>query len=232
MQARTRTRRPATRRLSLGSLLLAALALPIMLVTLLGLERLTVLPDGINVAFSGISQLFVQLVAVTAAIAVVIGVLNLFNVHLRNLGQFPRGIYSLITLITLVVVVVLHVLERGEVLKVQGEGPNLTLTIMDAVQVVIESALAGLLFFFLVFAAYRLLRHRATIWGALFVGALTIVLIGYSPLTGLEFLSGLRDWVLRVPVNAGTRGLLIGVAIGTIAVGVRVLVSQDRTFRE
>jgi hypothetical protein len=37
---------------------------------------------------------------------------------------------------------------------------------------------------------------------------------------------------LTVPVNAGTRGLLLGVAIGVVAVGVRVLIGQDRTFRE
>ena len=37
---------------------------------------------------------------------------------------------------------------------------------------------------------------------------------------------------MRVPASAGTRGLLIGVSLGTLIVGVRVLLGQDRSFRD
>jgi len=61
---------------------------------------------------------------------------------------------------------------------------------------------------------------------------LVIVLLGFSPLGEVTLLPALREWLLSVPVSAGTRGLLIGVAIGIVVVGVRVLIGRDRTFRE
>lgn len=221
------------RRVRLGAALLAALGIGVALVTLLGLEAAPLIPAEASNGLASLSQILVQIVTIVGALAVVLGILNLLNVHVRQVRQFPRGIYSAVMLITLVVVVVLRILERTASLQVgDSDVPIVTLTLMDALQVVVESALAGLLFFFLVFAAYRLMRRRATIWNYLFVAALVLVLFGYSPLSGLEFLTPIRDWLLAVPVNAGTRGLLIGVAIGTVTVGIRLLIGRDRTFRE
>jgi hypothetical protein len=204
-----------------------------MLLTLFSLERFALLPDDLNAGISATGQILIQLVTIVGAIAVVIGIFNLCGVHLRNLRKFPNGLYSLLTLLSLALVIVLRILERLGILRVEGsDAPLVTMTIMDAVQVVVESALAGLLFFFLVYAAYRMLRRGVTFWNVLFLAALVIVLVGYSPLTGMEFLSTIRSWVLNVPVSAGTRGLLIGIAIGTVTVGVRLLIGQDRTFRE
>lgn len=226
---------PVRQRLRLGSVLLIALTVPIAVLTLLGLERLTLLPEGLNTTVAAISQILIQLVTIVGAIAVVIGILNLVGVHVRNLSKVPGGLYSTVTLITLVAVVIVGLLERTGTLRVTGaatDAPLMTITIMEAVQVAVESALVGLLFFFLVYAAYRLLRRRATIWNLLFIVVLVIALIGYNPPRGLEFLNGLRGWILNVPVHAGTRGLLLGIAIGTVIVGVRLLIGQDRSFRE
>jgi hypothetical protein len=224
----SQTNRP--RRLSFNSILLAIIAIPIALVTLLALAPLPGLPDA-----SPLSQTIVQIVTVAGAIAVIVGILNLLSVHLRKLAamQSVSALYSGITLLTLIVVLVLHFLELRGTLTVGGTGnqPALTLRLMDVLQVVIESALAGLLFFFLVYSAYRMMRRRVSIWGVIFIITLLIVLLGYALPPG-SILASLRDWVLRVPVAAGTRGLLIGVAIGTISVGVRGLIGQDRIFRE
>lgn len=222
---------PRRRRIRLGSVLLAAIAIPVALLTLLGLERFPLLPDDLNAGVVSISQLLIQVVSTVGAIAVIIGVMNLSGVHLRNLRRGLSGFYSLITLLTLVAVVAVRILERAGALQA-GEGPTLSLTLMDALQVAVESALSGILVFFLVYAAYRMMRRRVTFWGLLFVATVVVVLVGYSQRPGLEFLSALREWILNVPVNAGTRGLLLGVAIGTVVIGVRLLIGQDRTFRE
>ncbi len=227
------TSRTPRRRLRLGAALLAALTIGIALITLLGLEPAAPLPAELNATLSTLSQLLIQLVAVIGAIALLLGVLNLTRVHAAQLRKFPRGIYSLILLITLFGVVLLRALERGGVLRVgTGDAPSLSLTVLDAAQAAVESALAGLLFFALVYSAFRLMRNRVTIWNALFIAALVIVLLGFSPLGGATFLPAVREWLLSVPVNAGTRGLLIGIAIGVVVVGVRVLIGRDRTFRE
>ena len=226
-----RTRR---RRTQLGAIFLAAIASSCALITLLSLEPLPVLPDDMRIAAVTIGQMLIQLVTVVGALALIVGVLNLITVHIGKLSGAPTGaIYSAITLLTFIALVVVHILQRLGILKVgtATDSPLLTLTLMDTIQVVIESALAGLLFFFLVFAAYRMMRRRVTVWGLLFVSTLILVLIGSITDTN-SLLAGVREFILRVPVGAGTRGLLIGIAIGTIVVGARVLIGQDRVFRE
>ncbi len=224
------TSRPRSR---IGAIFLAAITIVLAVLTLLGLEPLALLPGDLGNSVISTSQILVQIVTIVGAAAVIIGVLNLLRVHLYKLPT-RQGFYSAITLLTFLAVLGLHAAERLGVLKVTQPATNaplVTLTMMDAVQVVIESALSGLLFFFLVYTAYRLMRRNVTAWGLLFITALVIVLIGYVQPPG-SLLANLRDWLLRVPVTAGTRGLLIGIAIGTVMVGARVLIGQDRLFRE
>ena len=237
--ARPSTPRPARRRFSLAAALLTAITVVFGLLTLAGLAPLPGVDDGTTQLLSQLSTILIQLVTVVGAFALILGVLNLLTVHLNKFSISARGgLYSLITLLTAVAVVVVHVLDRAGVLKALEPGrtpsdsPIVSLTLMDVLQVTLESALAGLLAFFLVYAAYRLLRQRLTAWNVLFLVALIAVLIGYIPLSNLDALSAFRDWLLRVPVSAGTRGILIGVALGTVITGVRLLLGQDRSFRE
>jgi len=64
-----------------------------------------------------------------------------------------------------------------------------------------------------------------------FTGALLLALVGWIPLDGAEVLADAREWLIRVPVSAGARGILIGVGLGTVAAGVRALTGQDRSIR-
>jgi hypothetical protein len=217
----------------LGAALLAALTIAIALITLLGLEPVTSLPPELNRTLSAFSQFLIQLVAVIGVIALLLGVLNLARFHAAQLRHFPRGLYSLLLLLTLFSVLLVRALERSGILRIgDGTAATLSLTILDVAQVAVESALAGLIFFALVYGAVRLMRQRVTLWNALFLAALVIVLLGFSPLGEVTLLPALREWLLSVPVSAGTRGLLLGVAIGIVTVGVRVLIGRDRTFRE
>jgi hypothetical protein len=42
----------------------------------------------------------------------------------------------------------------------------------------------------------------------------------------------IKDWILNVPTLAGVRGILLGVALGTIATGLRILLGADRPYVE
>jgi hypothetical protein len=57
-------------------------------------------------------------------------------------------------------------------------------------------------------------------------------LLGTTPLLGFEWLSDIRDWLIHVPGMAGIRGLLLGVALGTVITGIRVLLGSDRPHSE
>jgi hypothetical protein len=93
----------------------------------------------------------------------------------------------------------------------------------------LQSAFFALVAFFLATAAYRALRARSieTTW--MLVAAL-IVFLGQTPL--FNALTQLKEWILNVPSTAGARGILLGVAIGTIATGLRLIVGLDRPYSE
>lgn len=179
-----------------------------------------------------LAHVTLQVVSVTAAIAVFTGLLNLLTVHLtRFIGAEHGWPYSVITLISAIFVIVLRILDRVEIWPDDMEGEQVSPRLFEAVQVSLESALAALLVFFLVFAAYRLMRREVTPWHLIFTMSVMIVLLGWIPLKNTEVLADLRNWLVEVPVSAGARGLLIGVGLGTVTVGVRVLIGQDRSFR-
>lgn len=211
------------RRARLGSVL-AAFVSGLAIITILGLldqdeTVLAITADG-----------FVQLVAVTAAFAVLIGIFNLLvSVHLRRVLRFRRGwLYSLLTVLAAIGVCVIYILDENKYWSGDLEGETLSPRLFQVLQVTLESALAGLIFFFLVYAAYRLLRSRVTWSSLLFVVTLLVVLLGWLPSSNA---AGLRDWILQVPATSGARGLLIGVGLGTVVVGIRILTAQDRIYK-
>jgi uncharacterized membrane protein YjjP (DUF1212 family) len=134
-----------------------------------------------------------------------------------------------VLIISTLAVIIVTILERANVLR---GSPSITTILLENVQVSIESALAGLLLFALVYGAYRTLRNRPTGWGVLFTLALLIILVAALPLPGFQLLSNVRDWLMDVPVSAGARGILLGIALATVVAGVRVLTGQDRSYRE
>jgi len=82
--------------------------------------------------------------------------------------------------------------------------------------------------FFIVTAAYRTFRLRNLDAGILLATSL-VLLLAQLPL-GAPYLRPLRDWLLSVPVTAAVRGLLLGVALGTMATSLRVLLAIDRPY--
>ena len=173
--------------------------------------------------FGGLSSIALQIALVTTGLALLIGVLNLLNVHIRRvLGRQRGALYSLVLLISFLLVIALWLL---------GEDDANRVLVQDA-QRSVEAALAALLVFALVYGAYRLMRQRVTWAAVLFTAAWLIVLVGALPIEGLGILAGVRDWMLQVPASAGARGLLIGIALGVIVTAVRVIIGQDRAYRE
>ncbi|MBE2271037.1 MAG: hypothetical protein IAE80_22560 [Anaerolinea sp.] len=172
---------------------------------------------------TSLANILLQLVVLTAAVTILIGILNLIGVHFGRVRQRERNWgYSVIVILTTTLVIALWLLDADAA----------TMMLLENVQVAIESALAGLILFALVFGAYRLLRRRVTWSGVLFTVSLLIILIGALPLRETAVLADVRRWLLAVPVSAGARGILLGIALATVVTGVRVLIGQDRSYRE
>jgi hypothetical protein len=204
-------------RLRLGAALTSTIAIGFGLLTLAGL-----LAGEDAGLLSTLTNVFLQLVVITIAFTILIGIVNLLFVHLGRIFGRKRGaLYSLVLVLSFLLVIVTYAAQR-----------DTSLMLLETVQVSVESALAGLLYFALVYGAYRMMRRRVTIWGTLFITVLLVVLIGSLPIPGLSFAKKLSDWLVTIPVSAGARGILLGIALATILTGVRVLTGQDRSYRE
>jgi hypothetical protein len=95
----------------------------------------------------------------------------------------------------------------------------------------LEASAGALLAFAVANAAVRTWRF-GTLEGSLLLLAGLPVLLGSLPLGGdwPAGLGALRDWIVAVPVLAAVRGILLGVALGIMATGLRVLFWIDRPY--
>lgn len=175
--------------------------------------------------------------ALLAGAAVLIGALNLARVHLRKISARAAGWpYSVFTLLGFAAA--LGAALAG-LLPGQAGGPTANAFIQFVLQNVIGAAgaaLAALMAFILVLAGGRLLRRPVTPAAVAFVAAAILALAGMAPALPLlppAASAGLRDlgaWLNQVWAVAGARGLLLGMALGVTATGLRLLLAVDRPY--
>jgi hypothetical protein len=161
---------------------------------------------------------------VIAGFAVLIGVFNLISVHMEKVRLRQKGsLYGALLVISLI-------LTFGFGLLLGPEDPFMRLTV-DAVIVPVESALMAILAVTLIYASIRLLRRRVDLMSILFLVVAILVLFAimptpFGPIPGDQFILDTAGMLSR----GGARGLLIGIALGTLLTGLRVLFGIDRPY--
>lgn len=180
--------------------------------------------------------LFLGWASTGAAVAIWIGVFNLLSVHWKKFNsQSPGWVYSIFLILTLVLVIaagfVAPVLGWG-----QGASNAANVWVFRYIQSAVGASLSGLIAFFLIFAGYRLMRRPPSLMVIVFLIVAILSLIFMTPLPfSLPDFDLLRDvwaWVPRVLAVAGARGLLLGVGLGIVATGLRILLALDRPYGE
>jgi hypothetical protein len=171
-------------------------------------------------------QLFLQWAIILAAVALLVGVLNLGLVHLRRVGNGGmNAIYSTVLLIGLVVTFLIGV--------VLGTHHELSLLIFNTIQLPVEITLMAILSVSLAYASARMLNRRLSVFSVVFVLTALLVLLGTAqfPWGGIPFLGDVILPLLRdVFATAGGRGILLGVSLGAIATSLRILLGADRPY--
>jgi hypothetical protein len=159
-----------------------------------------------------------------AAVALVLGNINLLGVHARRASA--GNPYSLVLVISALAV---FVLALTDFLGLTEEGVTTSLSLIQAP---LEAAVAVLLAFFLLFAGFRLLRRQRSGWSVLFIVSAVVVMLSKTHLPSLfDNLFGWLDVIISdVIVVAGMRGILIGVALGAVAVALRILTGSERPY--
>ena len=104
---------------------------------------------------------------------------------------------------------------------------------LTSIQVPLEASLMAVLAITLAYSSLRLLQSQHNLMGFCFFIAVIIFLLLNSGV--LSFLSGipplqeLVSGVSQVPI-AGARGILIGVALGSLLTGIRIWLGSDRPY--
>ena len=161
---------------------------------------------------------------VIAGFAVLIGVFNLIAVQMEKIRtRQTEGIYGAVLVISLIV-------TAGFGLILGPEDPFIQVAV-DAVIVPVGSALMAILAVTLVYASIRLLRRRVDLMSVLFLIVAVLFLFAlmptpFGPIPGGQIIVNLAGMFSR----GGARGLLIGIALGTLLTGLRVLFGIDRPY--
>jgi hypothetical protein len=177
----------------------------------------------------GVRTMVLQWAVILAAAALLLGVVNLLAVHLSKIGAQEKGWPYSAVLVGALGVTLLVGLFFGE------ESP-LVLSFFQYIQQPVESTLAGLLAISLTLGVVRLLSRRRDLRTYVFLVTAFIVLLGTGPWLiasngGLHQLMGeARAWLSQVWAAGAARGLLLGVALGATATGLRILLAADRPY--
>jgi hypothetical protein len=170
---------------------------------------------------------------VLAAVALLVGIINLLTVHFKKMGADNENSgYSLILVIALLLTLVIGIIDMVQSYLLGHPNFLMTNWIFTYIQLPIETSLLAVTAVSLTYAAASILRKRMDIFSITFFFVILLVLLGsFSiPPTTLPFLHVIRDWIVRVPALGGARGLLIGIALGTITTGIRILMGTDRPY--
>jgi hypothetical protein len=162
-------------------------------------------------------------VTILAAFALLLGILNLLRNHASRVVAGGSGRFASVFLILgLLCTFVLAVLWPG----------SLALRwVFDHVYYPLQSTTAALLAFFVVSAAYRAFRLR-NLEAAILLGSSLVILVTQLPFSGSisPVLPRIREWMMAVPVTAAMRGMILGIALGTMSTSLRILLAVDRPY--
>jgi hypothetical protein len=168
----------------------------------------------------------VEWVIVLAGVAGLVAIVHLLSVHWRKMtARRNKNFNSAFLLIAFVITFI-----TGVALK---PGHPTMQRIVTHIQVPIEASLMGVLAISLTVAAIRLFQKRGGWMSIVFaISAFVFLVIGSGFLSASANIPVLKDVLAAVnalPI-AGARGILIGVALGSLTTGLRVLLGSDRPY--
>jgi hypothetical protein len=161
---------------------------------------------------------------ILGGMAVLVGIFNLIAVQMEKIRTRQKGgSYGALLVVSLI-------FTFGLGLILGPNHPYMRFTV-NAIIVPAEASLMAILAVTLIYASIRLLRRRLDVTSVLFLAAAVIFLIATMP-TPFGAIPGSRAILdlLSMFSDGGARGLLIGIALGTLLTGLRVLFGVDRPY--
>ena len=179
-----------------------------------------------NSSFGAPRVAIVHWAVILAGAAVFVGIVNLLSVHFNKILKKDKDrVYSL-----LLIAALLLTLTYGLILSPTDP---IMVNVFNAVILPVEASLMAIMAVTLIYAAIRLLRRRVDLMTLVFLGFAVLVMLGAAPQPFFQLpLVGdlLRPKIINILSTSGARGILIGVSLGTLLTGLRVLIGADRPY--
>jgi len=177
---------------------------------------------------SGLRSLLIDWAIIIAGMAVLVGVANLVFVQMEKVrSRNKNGLYSGVLVISLILTFGLGLVYKPDHVYMQ--------TIMNAIIIPVEASLLAILAVTLIYASIRLLRRRIDLMSVIFLVSAVLFLLAVmpTPFALNSYVQIFQNFILDFAgmfSRSGARGLLIGVALGTLLTGLRVLFGVDRPY--
>jgi hypothetical protein len=187
------------------------------------------------------STLFFDIIAVFAFF---LGGGNLVRIHFNRVYQKRHDWeFSIVTLIGFAVMLAFGLLKLGNPGGIESDvtAPNSWFGIVfSSVITPLSSTMYALLAFFVASASYRAFRAKNREATILLVAAF-IILLGQTVIGTVatmwvpeEFsllqIPNMAIWIMSSPNLAGQRAILIGIGLGVVSMGLRIILGIERTY--
>lgn len=170
---------------------------------------------------STINKELTDWVTIMVNIALGTGLIALILYHKRKIAQKSKG-YQLSFIIFIAIVAMFVAMYSG---------PEISGWLYGTIFVSMQTAIICFALFFEVSGAYRAFRVR-NIEAFLLMISGFILIMNFAPVYESMFpaFGDIPRWILSVPAMGASRGILIGVGIGTIAIAVRILLGYEKLY--
>lgn len=168
---------------------------------------------GLLIEWATLLGAFAMLIAYTSVIRA-----NLSAIKEKKPSRISNGIVMVSALLTLLIIVVF------------GESHPVSTLVFSTILVPGNSALFALTAITLITAGMRIFGTRRDMQSLVFIVSAVITLFAAVPL-GIGLIDTLMAWVDTIAL-AGMRGVLIGVILGVILAGIRVIMGFDRSHSQ
>jgi hypothetical protein len=164
-------------------------------------------------------------VIILSAFAMVLAIGNLTRHHgLRIQKRKPGWLYSLVTLVSMTAMAIIGLFWGVE------DGSLFQLIYLN-IFAPLSATMFALLAYYMASAAYRAFRARS-LEATLLLAAAFIVMIGFMPFGQYIHprFPAFAEWIMQVPNMASQRGILFGIAFGSIATALKIILGIERSW--
>ncbi|MHB0923462.1 MAG: hypothetical protein ACYC6H_05550 [Bellilinea sp.] len=197
----------------------AVIAISVGIITLLGYFIPVPLLQNLRLTF-------IDWAIILAGVAGLVAIIHLTRVHWNKAtAEQDKDVTSWFLLLAFIIT-----FAAGMILKPNHPAMQKVVT---HIQVPFEASLMGILSIFLIVAAVQFFRRRHGVMSLVFAASAFIFLvIGSGVLAGaanMPYIKEILTALNTLPI-AGARGILLGVALGSLTTGLRILLGSDRPY--